>query len=354
MSEPETPTQAPLKKQSTFSGQPGALKKQGTFSGQPGTLKKQGTQSLGPSGRAPLKKQMTFSGGSALSPEATAAARAAAAARQNMENIPMPDEIRAEVEAAGIEVPSGDELKRLSSMFNERVDRIVPAGEATTWFKIFKDFDVDHSGLITFDEIESGVRERLRIKESELSQIHLKALWLAMDSDDNGYIESAEFHTFMGRKETQQGLLEKRQAMVRQKTMKQRELLEEHKKKEIEAEGFKSSVSTQEMRADLESRGVPLADEEEKVKMAVLFMEWVADYMPDRHGAIAWLLVFKEVDDDASGLLTFDELRMVIRRKCAAAAACAPRCYLAAPVAHPVAWTQTGCARACACVCARC
>ena len=77
-----------------------------------------------------------------------------------MENIPTPDELRTEVEAAGIAVPSGDELKRLATLFNERVDRIVPAGEATTWFKVFKDFDTDHSGLITYDEIENGVRER--------------------------------------------------------------------------------------------------------------------------------------------------------------------------------------------------
>ena len=48
--------------------------------------------------------------------------------------------------------------------------------------------------------------------------------------------------------------------------------------------------------------------------MAVLFTEWVTEYLPDRHANVAWLLVFKEIDDDASGLLTFDELRQVIRR----------------------------------------
>lgn len=119
----------------------------------------------------------------------------------------------------------------------------------------------------------------------------------------------------MGRKETTAGLLEKRQQMMRQKTMKQRELLVEHQQKEIEAEGFRSSVKTSDMRTDLESRGVTLADEAEKTKMAVLFSDWVAEYLPDRHANVAWLLVFKEIDDDASGLLTFDELRQVIRRK---------------------------------------
>ena len=176
-----------------------------------------------------FKKQMTFVGQSALSLEATT--RATNEAHKAYEEkkkkaVVTPDEMKAEVEAAGIEVPKGEELKRLAALFNERVDRIVPAGEAQTWFKVFKDFDTDHSGLLMFDEIENGVRERLRIKESELSEIQMKALWLAMDSDDNGYIESAEFHTFMGRQELNKN--EKRQELLKQKSMKKRECLGTH------------------------------------------------------------------------------------------------------------------------------
>lgn len=118
------------------------------------------------------------------------------------------------------------------------------------------------------------------------------------------------------------------------------EMLNEHNEKEIAAEGFRSSISTKEMRADLASRGVAPADETEKVKMAVLFMDWVQDYLPDRHAGIAWLLVFKEIDDDASGLLTFDELRMVIRHRHAAplTLACTKSCCRwsgrGPPIAH--------------------
>ena len=68
--------------------------------------------------------------------------------------------------------------------------------------KAFKDFDVDFSGMLGYSEFAAGVRERLKIKPSELAEIGLKALWCAMDSDDSGYIESSEFHTLMGRKET--------------------------------------------------------------------------------------------------------------------------------------------------------
>ena len=263
-----------------------------------------------------LKKQMTFVGSSALSLEATSKATQdahVAYEKKIKRKMVTPDELRAEVKKAGVGIPKGDELKKLAALFNERLDRVVPAGQAQTWFKVFKDFDTDQSGLLMFDEIESGVRDRLHIKPSELSEIRLKALWLAMDSDDNGYIESSEFHAFMGKPEITK--IETRQELLKQKSMKKREQLEAHNKAEIAAEGFVSTVDTAAMREELAAQGIPPVDDAEKLEMAMLFSGWVQEYMPDRHVGIAWLLVFKEMDDDASGLLTFDELRHVIRRK---------------------------------------
>ena len=68
------------------------------------------------------------------------------------------------------------------------------------------------------------------------------------------------------------------------------------------------------MRADLAAAGVAEADEEELKNISVQFAKWVKLYKPGSHQGIAWLEVFKEIDDDHSGLITFDELRMVIRR----------------------------------------
>ena len=41
----------------------------------------------------------------------------------------------------------------------------------------------------------------------------------------------------------------------------------------------------------------------------------MALYKPGVHRGIAWLKVFKEVDDDSSGLIMFDELKHVVRHK---------------------------------------
>ena len=84
--------------------------------------------------------------------------------------------------------------------------------------------------------------------------------------------------------------------------------------KELEDEKFVSSVKTKEMREELAAKGVS-ASEDEKKHFATQFQKWAAEYMPDRHEKVRWVLIFKEVDNDASGLLTFDEVRLVIRQK---------------------------------------
>jgi len=226
-----------------------------------------------------------------------------------------PVEMREKIKAAGVQIPTGKELKKYSDMFNARLDKVVPATESQTWFKMFKDFDVDASGILQYEEIENGVRERLRFKQHELSDLELKAVWLAIDKDESGYIESGEFHQFLGRPHVEKGLLEKRQEIMRQKSKQKREQLESHQAHEIAAEGFLSTSNTKEMREELRKQGVEPWDEEEREIMAKMFAGWVKEYMPDRHEGIAWLLIFKEIDDDASGILTYDELRLVIRRK---------------------------------------
>ena len=50
------------------------------------------------------------------------------------------------------------------------------------------------------------------------------------------------------------------------------------------------------------------------MQLAIEFAGWVRAYKPHENQDILWLKVFKEVNSDGSGLLTFDELRHVIRR----------------------------------------
>ena len=93
-----------------------------------------------------------------------------------------------------------------------------PVCTAATWFGLFKDLDADNSGHLTFEELRYGVRERLRLKASELSDARLKALWVSLDADSSGYLESSEFSKFMQREESVAGAGERRGMLQRQKT----------------------------------------------------------------------------------------------------------------------------------------
>jgi len=73
--------------------------------------------------------------------------------------------LREEVEAAGFALPKEDQVSAYSRRFSDAIEKIVIPGQAKVWSTLFKDFDDDHSGLLTYEELRSGVRDRLRLRE---------------------------------------------------------------------------------------------------------------------------------------------------------------------------------------------
>ena len=111
--------------------------------------------------------------------------------------------------------------------------------------------------MLTYDEFAYGVRERLKLKRSELADSALQALWCSLDGDESGFIESGEFHRFVGKSGPPGGTtIERRQELLRAKTAKKMELQREIEEREMQLEGFNSSFSTAAMRAELKSAGV--------------------------------------------------------------------------------------------------
>jgi len=224
---------------------------------------------------------------------------------------------REEVQRQRIPLPNEDEVKEIAANFNLKLDKIIPKGSAQSWWALYKDIDEDQSGLITFEEFASATRERLGIKPTQLSDNKLMALWCVLDADNSGYLESGEFHTFMGRVSPElAGRDDARRKLIKTKTASKRQMNEDLSNRELELEGFVSEYKTETMRADLAAENVEPLNDEEKKKAAIQFQKWVKAYIPDRNETIAWMLVFKEVGGgDSSGLVTYNELRQVIRFK---------------------------------------
>ena len=166
--------------------------------------------------------------------------------------------------------------------------------------------------MLEFDEFSDSVRKTLKVTKAELSDERVQAFWAALDTDGSGYIEMEEFTKFMGRVKP----IERKQMLMKQKSMSVRKELEETQKKQIEDAGYKSSKPTSQMKAELLQKGIAIEDELEEKMLAITYCKWVKKYLPDMHQGIAWLTALREVvGSDGSGVLTFDHLRRMIRQK---------------------------------------
>mmetsp|Transcript_41810 Transcript_41810/g.89101 ORF Transcript_41810/g.89101 Transcript_41810/m.89101 type:complete len:1075 (-) Transcript_41810:69-3293(-) len=61
------------------------------------------------------------------------------------------------------------------------------------WSKLFDFADADHSGRISFVELEDATRNQLRVGSKTVSDDELKALWRMIDADGSGESTTAEF-----------------------------------------------------------------------------------------------------------------------------------------------------------------
>jgi len=203
-----------------------------------------------------------------------------------------------------------EDAKAVAKRMNKRIDELMP-GE--NWYDLFKAIDEDASGMLSEEELKAGIREQMKMGPDELSDAKLKALWITLDEDDSGYVESAELHRFLERKEPKTNI-EKRQELMRQSSKRKRAALEKAGEVHALDEKLKSSVKTSVMRADLKEKGLEPFGEREILTLSKEWGNWCRELKPDSHQANAWLVVFKEIDNDDTGVLTYDELRIVIRR----------------------------------------
>ena len=111
------------------------------------------------------------------------------------------------VEAAHGEPPASDELvDSVVALLNGRLRQLYVDPQKRSWFKLFRQVDVDGSGLISFDEFKRMVRSELRVSALELPESPLRAVWLALDTDGSGHVTAGEFGKFMRRGEISNGV----------------------------------------------------------------------------------------------------------------------------------------------------
>jgi len=221
--------------------------------------------------------------------------------------------MRQELAAADVEIPGDEQLTALSRIFNEWIEDLrhnKGMAASHSWYNLFKEMDEDGSGFLTYDELSDVVRHKLKKGQKAFPEDALKALWCAIDVDDSNSVMQDEMASFFRR-----GAPEKKKLVKGPKEHSSASLVGS-----LERHGMGralESAPTDKMREELVSAGVELPGEEELKLYAKSMNEWLekARYEKGLSKSTSFFNLFKEVDEDGSGFLTFDEFRKVVREK---------------------------------------
>ena len=285
------------------------------------------------------------------------------------------DQVRAEAEgdrwiAAGIEPASDGQVIVLAQLINRTLEQLYEDPQKRSWFKLFKHMDDDGSGRVTFAELSAMLRDDLGLSSNELPAAALKAVWAALDADGSGFITAGEFGGFMRRGEAEGVTLtstlwrermmdarnadmakwrrrEGRRAARTQKrqhaeheAMRERvRAMREYRQRAIDANAAAKARKQQEAMRDRTERdapkllartsGVEPAAEAQLRAVAELLNRRLALHVEDP-ARRSWFKLFRHMDDDGSGRITYAELSAVIRDELRVSAREMPEAHLRA------------------------
>jgi Ca2+-binding EF-hand superfamily protein len=250
-----------------------------------------------------------------------------------------------------IAAPEGD-VALLARLCQQRMSAVNEEDEAPSrsWYNLFKRVDEDDSGRVTFAEFRRLVRAELGVPTADMEEVKLKGVWLALDSDQNGFITAAEFAAFMRKAEPQakdqrlRNLLARRRKaeagkqhdeqiklaakeMIRQAVERKRENVRQAReenqlrRKEDAAKREAASKEAAELiransRMDFlttELVGVPSASEAEVRELSEACNARMLELVGYDEKKAAWFKFYRRVDSDDSGRIDFKEFRHMLR-----------------------------------------
>ena len=146
------------------------------------------------------------------------------------------------------------------------------------------------------------MRRELQVKRSALSDDTLKGLWCSLDGDDSNQVQADEFAQWikLGAKDVAAQPTYGRMSGKSEMTT------------DSEMAGMTAVIQatpTLALRQELEAAGVPLPAESELLSLSVQFNEWL-EVLNTKRGlpSHSYFALFKALDADGSGFLTYDEL----------------------------------------------
>lgn len=226
---------------------------------------------------------------------------AANAMRQDM-NQRIGKDLTAAIMSDDVPRATDEEVRKFSELLNKQLERFHP--DARNFFVLFKHIDVDGSRRISYRELSQLIREELRLKKSELPEVKLHALWKVLDENASGFVDAGELSRFMRIGRPAAGLGNRVRMVIEKKAANQQQLSELARK------------SGKHLTRDLVSKEVPRAEEDEVRELSHRFNSQLAVLRPrDATNGNNWYRLFKHMDVDGSGRISFKEFHHMVRHE---------------------------------------
>ena len=147
------------------------------------------------------------------------------------------------------------------------------------------------SGAITYDELCEVVRHKLRVPRAKLSEVAVKSLWCALDTDDSNQLTMSEFGKFLklGDKPQLKKLQSWGSSGTGAKSLSDMSAINQA----IE------STPTATMRTELASAGVALSNADLRT-LCAQFKRWIEAfrYSEGKQKSHSWANIFADLDMD--------------------------------------------------------
>ena len=207
-----------------------------------------------------------------------------------------------QIAASDIPPASDEEIKKMSELLNKMLEMYHP--DARNFFALFKHIDVDGSRRVSFNELARLIREELRIKKSELPEPRLHALWRHLDENGSGFVDPGELGRFMKIGAPEGGLGARARMLIKNQEQKKKQQLEMDKKS---GKHLAQLIREQKVEVD------PASDEEVAHYSALFNQQMIALRGREGTNGQNFYRLFKAMDIDGSGRITFNELAKMVR-----------------------------------------
>ena len=191
----------------------------------------------------------------------------------------------------------------IADRLNSYLRILEPDPLKATWYTLFRKMDLDRSGLITFDEFLSMTRRTLKVPVTAITDRELMAVWRAIDVDGNGYVTAGEFGRFLKTK----GRSEPR---VLQRPSRASWRVRDAEQKLRVGRAVKAETERLLGRSGAAHEAVS-AGESDLVQLATAFTAKMCEIFAGT--SMEWFKLFREVDSDGSGHISFNELQKMVR-----------------------------------------